>query len=89
MNQTMTSNNSITNDYLVTQKVDPSSLSDDRLKKDLALLKQAEISLGIQRTKQMGSLNKTLPKQEIILRYTSLQEQAMDVLKLRNPFKGE
>ncbi len=84
-NQGNTNNqNSISNDILVTQMVNPSQLSDEQLKRDLELLKESELDPNTN-----TPLVKTVKQEDNPLSFKPMVVSTVDVLKLNNPFKGE
>jgi len=81
---TQVAGNSLAADYLVTQKIDPSSIPQNQLEKDLEMFKKAEEKLYsktpeyIKITKDVRS--KTLPSKPLT---------EVDILRIKNPFRGE
>ncbi|MCC7289684.1 hypothetical protein IT417_00300 [bacterium] len=78
-------NNPITNDYLVTTQVNPSTLPADLVSSDLDAIKAAETSM------QDKSSNQTLnapPKARPKPKLDPNIPQELQALQLKNPFKG-
>jgi len=79
-NQTI--NNKVVNEYLVTMKVDTISIDKEQLKSDLELLKAKEILMNSRSTAPIA-----VKKKKILLKKMKITD--VDVLRLKNPFKGE
>jgi hypothetical protein len=75
MNQTNQQTNIDYNKYLVTQKSDISSFSQEKLQSDLAAIEKAEI-----RSKQRVDIARDKEENQV--------SRAIDALSLNNPFKG-
>ncbi|KKR05581.1 MAG: hypothetical protein UT34_C0002G0088 [candidate division WS6 bacterium GW2011_GWF2_39_15] len=77
-------NNPVAQDYLVTQKVDPSTLSKSQVQNDLDMFKQAEEKM-VSKTPQYIRATRDVRAKSLPTKPVT----EMDVLKLKNPFRGE
>ncbi|MBI2357225.1 hypothetical protein HYV12_04210 [Candidatus Dojkabacteria bacterium] len=77
-------NNAIVHDYLVTQKIDPSLLPKDQVAGDLELFKEAEEKMY---SKTPNYIRATRDLRSSTLPTRPLTE--VDILKIKNPFRGE
>ena len=86
--QQATNNNQIINDFNVTTKVDPSTLSQSQISSDLDALKAAE-EMTTGKTSHVSSttLSSSLSKPKVVINKN--QPQELQALQLKNPFRGE
>ncbi len=82
---TTTNTAGVNSDILNTQQVDPFSLPKDQMEKDLDLLKKKEVG----EDKDNGLNNPTVQEKPNFVPFVKMKITDIDVLKLKNPFKGE
>ena len=97
--QTLQTNNTASDGYLVTQKVDPSSLPTNQVNKDLDALKKAEAFMTGRLSTNATLNNPIVIKDRLNRKQTaptaistvadSDKDQVLKALALKNPFRGE
>src|SRR5689334_3841361 len=83
-NASANSTTSVASDMLNTQQIDPFSLPKDQMEKDLDLLREKEV----EEEKDVDLNDPTIPPKPNFVPFVKMKITDIDVLKLKNPFKG-
>ena len=84
-NSVANNTDSVASDVLNTQQVDPFSLPQSQMEKDLELLKKNDTK----KDDDESLNNSTTTPKETFVPFVKMKITDIDVLKLQNPFKGQ